>query len=619
MVGSARSTIQAGPGRPEFDAGDLAPMIALGQTMTHTERGTMKGKYPEYDAVPITDVRDMFIKSSEKFADKAALQYKKDGRWIPITYRDLRFAVEQVAAGLAAFGLRPVESKVAIVGDNRPEWAISYLAAACTGLVCVPLDKDLKETEVYHILYLSGAEALIGDQRHIEMLEEIRHKLPQLKTLVNMDEAREKNGVFGFEQLSTMGKTRIASGKNDFNERTVTAEHLLALLFTSGTMGNSKGVMLTHGNVASNLYDAGRWVDLRSDDRFLSVLPMHHSYECTDGFLMSLYRGALTSYAENLRRIAENMVETRTTAMLGVPLLWHAIYRKIENGMAEKGMWKVEAAKKVASFSETFLRKNIRRKVFAKVHEKFGGSLRILISGGAAVEPAVARGFRELGIAFLQGYGLTESAPIIAVNRNQAFKDAAAGLPLPSVEVKIAEDGEILARGPNIMKGYYNNPEATRETLADGWLHTGDLGYLDSDGFLYVHGRKKAVIVTPAGKKIYPEEVEAELMKSPFILECLVWGDSNSRPGQEPEVQAIVVPNTEYLISQGIATSTLDNDKVESILGKEVRDRCQNLASFKRVTKLTVRHEEFEKTTTKKIKRYLYTGKATAVGAHAKK
>ena len=579
----------------------------------------MKGKYPEYDAVPITDVRDMFIKSSEKFADKAALQYKKDGRWIPITYRDLRFAVEQVAAGLAAFGLRPVESKVAIVGDNRPEWAISYLAAACTGLVCVPLDKDLKETEVYHILYLSGAEALIGDQRHIEMLEEIRHKLPQLKTLVNMDEAREKNGVFGFEQLSTMGKTRIAAGKNDFSERTVTAEHLLALLFTSGTMGNSKGVMLTHGNVASNLYDAGRWVDLRSDDRFLSVLPMHHSYECTDGFLMSLYRGALTSYAENLRRIAENMVETRTTAMLGVPLLWHAIYKKIENGMAEKGMWKVEAAKKVASFSEKFLRKNIRRKVFAKVHEKFGGSLRILISGGAAVEPAVARGFRELGITFLQGYGLTESAPIIAVNRNQAFKDAAAGLPLPSVEVKIAEDGEILARGPNIMKGYYNNPEATRETLADGWLHTGDLGYLDSDGFLYVHGRKKAVIVTPAGKKIYPEEVEAELMKSPFILECLVWGDSNSRPGQEPEVQAIVVPNTEYLISQGIATSTLDNDKVESILRKEVRDRCQNLASFKRVTRLTVRHEEFEKTTTKKIKRYLYTGKATAVGAHAKK
>jgi long-chain acyl-CoA synthetase len=577
----------------------------------------MKGKYPEYDAVSITDVRDMFIQSTEKFADQAALQYKKDGRWIPITYRDLRIAVEQVAGGLAAFGLRPVESKVAIVGDNRPEWAISYLAAACTGIVCVPLDKDLKETEIYHILYLSGADALISDQRHIEMTEEIRHKLPQLKTLVNMDQPREPDGIFGFEQLKTMGKTRIAAGRNDFNERTVTPDHLLALLFTSGTMGNSKGVMLTHGNVANNLYDAGRWVDLRPDDRFLSVLPMHHSYECTDGFLMSIYRGALTCYAENLRRIAENMVETRTTAMLGVPLLWHAIYKKIEAGMAEKGMWKVEAAKKVAAASERFLRKNIRRKIFAQVHQKFGGSLRILISGGAAIDPAVARGFRELGIAFLQGYGLTESAPIIAVNRNEAFKDEAAGLPLPSVEVKIAEDGEILARGPNIMKGYYNNPEATRETLQDGWLHTGDLGYLDQDGFLHVQGRKKAVIVTPAGKKIYPEEVEAELLKSPFILECLVWGDTNSSPGEEPEVQAIVVPNTEYLISQGIASSTLDDGKVESLLRKEVKDRCQSLASFKRVTRLTVRHEEFEKTTTKKIKRYLYTERATAVRVQA--
>jgi long-chain acyl-CoA synthetase len=285
--------------------------------------------------------------------------------------------------------------------------------------------------------------------------------------------------------------------------------------------------------------------------------------------------------------------------------------------MAEKGMWKVSAAKKVAAASEKLLGKNIRRKVFAQVHQKFGGSLRILISGGAAIEPAVARGFRELGIAFLQGYGLTESAPIIAVNRNEAFKDEAVGLPLPSVEVKIAEDGEILARGPNIMKGYYNNPEATRETLKDGWLHTGDLGYLDPDGFLHVQGRKKAVIVTPAGKKIYPEEVEAELLKSPFILECLVWGDTHSSPGEEPEVQAIVVPNTEYLISQGIATGNLDDDRVETILRKEVKDRCQSLASFKRVTKLTVRRGEFEKTTTKKIKRYLYTGKPTAVRVQA--
>jgi long-chain acyl-CoA synthetase len=373
--------------------------------------------------------------------------------------------------------------------------------------------------------------------------------------------------------------------------------------------------MLSHGNVAVNIVDAVKWVDLRTDDRFLSVLPMHHSYECTDGFLLGLYRGSLTSYAENLRRIAENMAETRSTAMLGVPLLWHAIYKKIQAGMAEKGMWKVNAAKKVASFSERVLRKDIRRRVFRKVHQKFGGSLRIVISGGAAVDPEVARGFRELGITFLQGYGLTESAPLMAVNRDYAFKDAAAGLPLPSVDVKIAEDGEILARGPNIMKGYYHNLEATRETLEDGWLHTGDLGYFDSEGFLYIQGRKKAVIVTPGGKKIYPEEVEAELLKSPYILECLVWGDAGSDPAQEPEVRAIVVPNTGYFISEGLEQSGgVDNARVEAILRGEVKERCKNLAPFKRVTRLTIRHEEFEKTTTRKVKRYLYTGKASSVG-----
>ncbi len=580
----------------------------------------MKGKYPEYPAEPISDIRDMFVRSTDKYGEKIALQYKKKGVWVPITYRDLRAAVEAMAGGFAALGLKPVESKVAIVGDNRPEWAITYLAAACTGIVSVPIDRDLRETEVYHILYLSGAQALVTDAKHLEMIQEIRKKLPKLAFLVNMDEGWEEDEVLGFEQVKSMGTSRMAAGKNDFSERKVTPDNLLSILFTSGTMGNSKGVMLTHGNVAFNIVDAVKWVNLRTDDRFLSVLPMHHCYECTDGFLLGLYRGSLTSYAENLRRIPENLTETHATAMLGVPLLWHSMYRKIEAAMAENGVWKVNAAKKVARLSEKVLGKDIRRKVFAKVHARLGGSLRILISGGAAVDPEVARGFRELGLIFLQGYGLTEASPILAVNRDEAFKDEAAGLPLPSVEVKIAEDGEILARGPNVMKGYYQNPEATHEALEDGWLHTGDLGYIDSDGFLHVQGRKKAVIVTPSGKKIYPEEVEAELLKSPYILECLVWGSETTEPGDEPEVQAIVVPNTEAFINGGLEkTGAVDNTHLESILRSEVKERCRNLAPYKRVTRLIVRHEEFEKTTTRKIKRYLYTGKASRVATQSNK
>jgi len=567
-------------------------------------REPLKGIYPAYPSKPISDIREMFLRTTRENSGKVALQHKKDGRWIPVTYAELRAEVELIACGLAALGLQPSGSKLAIVGDNRPEWAVSYLAAACTGIVCVPIDKDLKETEVHNILLLSGAQALVGDDKHMETILAIRPRLPELKSIVNMDERFALAGVMSFSDLRNNGRERISAGKNDFEEQTVRSGQLLSILFTSGTMGNPKGVMLTHGNVASNLVDALSWVDLRSEDRFLSVLPIHHSYECTDGFLLALHQGATTSYAENLRRIQENMVETRTTAMLGVPLLWHAMHKKIEAGMAEEGLWKVNAAKKLAAFTESVLGMNVRRLLFAKVHRKFGGFLRILISGGAAIDPTVARGFRELGIEFLQGYGLTESAPIIAVNRNKAFRDDAAGLPLPSVEVKIAEDGEILARGPNIMAGYYNNPEATREALEDGWLHTGDLGYIDEDGFLYIQGRKKSVIVTLAGKKIYPEEVEAEILKSPLVSECIVWGRPAEDAGQEDAVEALVVPEKECPAFCGIAKA-----EVESLLQREVKERCHQLASFKRVTKVIVSHEELEKTTTKKIKRYLYTGK----------
>ncbi|MBN2317466.1 MAG: AMP-binding protein [Acidobacteria bacterium] len=567
-----------------------------------------KGIYPAYPADIISDVRDLFIKSTDKYPDKIALQYKRADCWNPITYLQLRNEVEQAACGLASLGLKPRNGTLAIVGDNRPEWAVGYLAAACTAIVCVPIDKDLKELEVYNILRVSGARILIGDDKHMPIILDLRKKLPELAHICNMDAVHSKDDILSFSDLKRLGRDRMAAGINDFLESTVSAGDRLSILFTSGTTGNSKGAILTHGNVACNIMDAVKWVDLRAEDRFLSVLPMHHSYECTDGFLLALYRGATISYAENLRRIAENLAETRSTAMLGVPLLWHAFYRKIELTMAAKGLWKVNAAKKAAAFTEKYFRWNIRRFLFAKLHEKFGGCLRILISGGAAVDPVVARGFRELGIEFLQGYGLTESAPILAVNRNKAFRDAAAGLPLPSVEIRIADDGEILARGPNIMEGYYNNPEATKETLQDGWLCTGDLGYIDSDGFLYIRGRKKSVIVSPSGKNIYPEEVEAEILRSPYISECLVYGCGADDSGQDFAIEAIVVPDMEYFSDLEVGRGGRpDREHIEQVLQKEVKERCGNLAAYKKVRKIKVRLEEMEKTTTKKVKRYLYT------------
>lgn len=574
-----------------------------------------KGVYPAYPADIISDIRDLFIKSTNRDPDKTALQHKKDGCWNPITYRQLRNDVEQAACGLAGLDMKPRSDKLAIVGNNRPEWAVSYLAAACTAIVCVPIDKDLREMEVYNILRVSGARIVIGDNQHMPMILELREKLPDLVHVCNMDATHSEEGILSFTELKRLGRDRMAAGRNDFQEGSVSAEDRLSILFTSGTMGSSKGVILTHGNVACNIIDAVKWVDLRTEDRFLSVLPLHHSYECTDGFLLPLYRGATISYADNLRRIGENLAETRSTAMLGVPLLWHAMYWKIESAMAAKGLWKVNAAKKVAAFTEKCFKWDVRRSLFAKVHEKFGGCLRIMISGGAAIDPVVAKGFRELGIEFLQGYGLTESAPILAVNRNRAFRDAAAGLPLPSVEIRIADDGEILARGPNIMEGYYNNPEATRETLHDGWLSTGDLGHIDSDGFLYIRGRKKSVIVSPAGKNIYPEELEAEILRSPYVSECLVFSRDtddtgrNFASGRDFAIEAIVVPDMENFPDRGVGMDGQpDLQRIEQVLRKEVKERCRNLAAYKKVDRIRVRLEEMEKTTTKKVKRYLYAG-----------
>jgi long-chain acyl-CoA synthetase len=263
----------------------------------------------------------------------------------------------------------------------------------------------------------------------------------------------------------------------------------------------------------------------------------------------------------------------------------------------------------IANFSQKLFRLDLRKKIFSALHQRFGGGLRLLISGGAAVDPEVIHFFRQIGIHCMQGYGLTESAPIIAVNRNEWFKDEAAGFPLPSVEVRVV-DGEICARGPNVMIGYYRNPDATAEVIRDGWLHTGDLGFLDEDGFVHIRGRKKAVIVLTNGKNVYPEEVEYHLNKSPYILESLVWEGPEAVEGKVEEVQGVIVPDMDrfdaYSQEKGV---TLSDEMVEEILREEVRRECRHLPHYKRVRKFTIRWEEFDKTTTRKIKRYLYTQK----------
>ena len=562
-------------------------------------------KPPLYPIRPISDLSDLLQQASQRYHSRIALQSKKDGAWIPLTYRELGERVAQSAAGFSSLGLKKGD-RVAVLSPNRTEWALSYLAAVTSGLVAVPIDKDLTLGEICQVLNFSEPRLVICSKEYIDSLREHRSQVPSVEKIISMEEERA-GADWSFPEFLRVGGDALAEGQDQLQDSKVTAEDLAAIIFTSGTTGGSKGVSLSHGNLAANIMATSQHVSIE-EGVLLSVLPLHHTYECMAGFLLALYQGCTICHAESLRRIPENLREMRPTVVIGVPLLFNGLYRKIENGIKQKGELKFRVAKGVAALLEGLLNLNIRRSLFKPIHDQLGGRLDLCISGGAAGNPEIGKAFRELGINFIQGYGLTESSPIIAVNRVDCLKDDSVGLPLEGLDLKIVDE-EIRVRGPSVMAGYYLNEEATRESLHDGWLLTGDLGYIDEDGFLYVSGRKKSVIVTPNGKNVYPEEVEAVLDQSPYILESLVWGGPEEDPARVA-VQAIVVPCTETF-NEILGPSQYGQNKINEVIGQEIKARCKELARYKRVKSFVLRSEEFERTTTRKIKRYLYTASLT--------
>ncbi len=584
---------------------EAANFVGFGLPQT-PEKATIRrvNQPPLYPVYPIETLRHLVEEATRRYQRKNALLSKKNGVYEPVTFAQMGQKVAELATGYFTLGLGKGD-RLAVLSENRTEWAIAYLAAVSSGLAVVPIDRDLKRREIRHILDYSGATVLVCGGEYVSQIGARETPLKGLKTIVSMEDEK-RDADLSYLDLIERGYEALRQGDVSYEESRPGAEDVAAIIFTSGTMGSSKAVTLSHHNLCSNIMATSQMVSISNDDTLLSVLPLHHTYECTCGFLTALYQGATIYHAENLRRISENLVESKATVMLGVPLLFETIYRRIEKGIKEKGEAKFRFAKNLAKMSETVFRRDIRRRLFKSLHEKFGGRLRLLISGGAAINPDVARGFRELGINFIQGYGMTECSPLIAVNREKALRDDSAGLPIPGIELKFV-DGEILARGPSVMPGYYLNPAATAEALRDGWLHTGDLGHLDEDGFLYISGRKKSLIVTPNGKNVYPEEVEAVLNSNPHILESLVWGGPESDPSLV-EVQAMIVPDLEAF-DREFGASRYDTTKIEETIGEAVKAANRELAGYKRIKKFTLREEEFEKTTTRKIKRYLYTGK----------
>lgn len=559
---------------------------------------------PLYEVRPIQDLRDMLQQSAKIFRDKPVFMIKinRGEPYTNITYK--QYAEDVDAFGTALVDLAGLGSRVAILAETRYEWYVSYLSTTNGTGIVIPLDKELPKKEIANLLNRSYADVLIYSSSKQPIIDEIMSEIPTVKHFVCMDKIKQKGNLYSFQFLLEKGKKLLEKGDRNFLDAPIDSDAMTILLFTSGTTDKSKAVMLSQKNICANLEGMCSMLYIDPSDVFLSVLPIHHTYECTCGFLCQVYRGSTVAQCEGLRYITQNMKESKVTVMLAVPLLLETFHRAImKKAKADK---KIERKYNFGVALTRLLRKfgiDKRRKIFSAIHENFGGNLRLLISGGAGIDPKILLDMQDIGFLCLQGYGLTECAPILALNRDVDYNDRAAGLPLPGVDVKIVHKdengiGEIIGKGPNIMLGYYENEDATREAIdAEGYFHTGDLGYIDNDGFVIITGRKKNVIISKNGKNIFPEEIESLLSRSIYINESLVSGDDNGK--DDIIVTATIFPNTEAIAEK--FGENPDLDSVQALLEEECRKVNEMLVSYKHIRKVVYTDSEFAKTTSKKI------------------
>lgn len=564
-----------------------------------------KFKEEEYRHRPIRDLKDMIDTSAVLYAEKSAFLVKNapGGTYVPIKFSQFKTDIDELGTAMMELGL--TGKKIAVIGENRYEWVVTYLAVANGVGVIVPLDRELPAGEIHHLLERAAVSAIVYSSKVDSIVKEAIQGIENIEYIISMDALDHIDNKLSLKKLQRTGRRLLLEGKRCFVEAKIDPEIMCSLLFTSGTTGLAKGVMLSHKNITANVYNMSKYVDVSKNFTGLSVLPMHHTYELTCHVFTSMYQGCCVAICEGLKYIVKNMAESQATVMLGVPLIFESMHKKVwkkaeESGKGEKMRAAVQLSKKLGKF-------NIKstKKLFKAVHQAMGGHMQLLISGAAAIDPSVIEDYNAMGFTMIQGYGMTENSPIIAVNKDRYYKPASVGLPMPGTEVRIIEQddngvGEIICKGDSVMLGYYNNPEETAKVLVDGWLHTGDYGYFDRDGFLYISGRKKNVIVTKNGKNIFPEEVEFYLNKSDFIKEVVVWGLDDEKTG-DTLVQAEIFPDYPEIQER---FGKLSEDGLKRLLKKEIDEINEHMPLYKRVKRFDIRTEEFEKTTTKKIKRY---------------
>lgn len=562
-----------------------------------------------YEVRPIDSLKDLLEQSCELFKRNKAFVFKKKGidEIQSVSYGDFKSAVDAFGTALIDLGLK--DARIAIIAENRYEWAVSYFAVAGGTGIVIPIDKALPFQELENIIHTSEADAIIYSEKLEESVKELAKSCPSIKYFIGMDRESPEDNLLSYQQMVQTGEEMLKSGNKSFTDAKVDNEKMGVMLFTSGTSEFAKAVMLSHKNLCANLSAVMSVVKAYQDDVFLSFLPLHHTYEFTCGFLSAIYSGSCIAFCEGLKYLAKNLKDFKATIMCSVPLLYENMYKKVfEKVSKQRGaLTKMNLAIKYSNFCRKYLNINPTKRLFKQIHEAFGGHVRLFLSGAASIEPGVAKWFNDIGIKFLQGYGLTECCPLVTGNNDRQQKNDSPGVPLPNVQVIIDSPdqdgvGEIVTKGPNVMLGYYKNEEATKRVLKDGWFYTGDLGYLDKDGFIHITGRKKNVIVLKNGKNVFPEELETVLNKSPYIKESMVW-EKHEENG-DITLCATVVVNNDYLEDK-FSNKLLTEEEIHSLIEHEIKEVNKKMPIYKYIREFTIKKTDFIKTTTQKIKRYI--------------
>lgn len=562
----------------------------------------MKQKETFFDYPEFKNIKEVIDYSSKKYSGNVAFRLKekkeKKVNYIDITYEKFRKEIDEFGTGLYSLGLK--NKRVAIISKNRYEWILSYLSILIGGMVAVPLDKDFTEIEMENALIKSNAECIIYDQKYQEMIENIQNRnSTNIKTKICMDKISDASTV---EEIREKGKEILNSGNKEYVDVEIKEKEMSVIVFTSGTTSNSKAVMLSQYGIACNICDMKKVEPLYPDDINMALLPYHHTFGAT-GQLMFLGSGGTTVYCDGLRYLGQNLKEYKVSFFVGVPKLIEAIYGKLQDEIKRQHK---ETAVKIGKVISKILLKfkiDIRRKIFKKIIDQLGG-LKFVVNGAAALNKDVMKGFNEFGIFVIQGYGLTECSPVLAAENYKYHRYGSIGFPMLSVEIDIANKneegiGEIRAKGPNIMLGYLDNKEATDEVLRDGWFYTGDLGYIDKDGYIFISGRKKNMIVLQNGKKVFPEEMEDLINSIDLVDECFVYG----MPKEKDVMLSVKIKYDKNKVKE-LYPEGISQEELEKVIWSKVKEKNKLVPKYKYIKHMILTTEDFIKTSTNKIKRF---------------